>query len=176
MQPKRSAAEGNPGTSFPAWAWVLAGAVLVLDQASKLLVQHLIRPLETVAVIPDFFRLVHVLNKGAAFGFLNRPDMQWQAYFFICVTLVAVGIIVYLLHSSERRDRFFLLGLGAILGGALGNLVDRVRMGMVIDFLDFSIGSFHWPAFNVADCAITVGALSLLASFYRRERHASGTH
>lgn len=127
-------------------------------------------------MVPGFLRFVHVLNRGAAFGFLNRQDIQWQSSFFIGVTVIAVGIIVYLLRSSDRRNRFFLLGLGAILGGALGNLADRVRMGVVIDFLDVYVGSFHWPAFNIADSAITAGALSLLVSFYRQERHASGTH
>ncbi len=155
---------------------LLAVAVLLLDQSTKLVVQKSIPVWGKVTVIPEFFNLVHVLNKGAAFGILNNSGTSWQAAFFICATLLAVGLIGYILLSSSRRDRFFLLGLGAVLGGALGNLADRIRFGMVIDYLDFYVGSFHWPAFNVADSAISLGALSLLISMYRKERHASSSH
>jgi signal peptidase II len=156
-------------------AWITAAVILVLDQAIKLLVTDALAPFQHKPIIPGFFNLVLVYNKGAAFGILNDPDSSWQVLFFILITLLAVIILVYLLRTTARRDRFFILGLGAILGGALGNLVDRIRLGKVIDYLDFSVRQFHWPAFNIADMAITLGALALIISLYRNERHASNT-
>ncbi len=154
---------------------IIASTVLALDQIIKLYVQATFSALTQEIVIPGFFNLVYVLNKGAAFGILNREDINWQAYFFIAVSLVAILIILYMVYSINERDKFFLFGMGAILGGALGNLVDRVRLGMVIDYLDFYFKSFHWPAFNIADTAITLGAISLLISFFKKEKNASNT-
>lgn len=125
---------------------------------------------DTDPVIPGFFNLVHVLNKGAAFGFLNQPDTNWQIWFFVAVTIFAVGFIYYLLTTADHGDRFFIWGLGLVLGGALGNLIDRVRFGFVVDFLDFHIGEYHWPAFNVADIAITCGAFSVIISMYMKNQ------
>lgn len=155
---------------------LLAVIVFLLDQSAKAIVQETLGPWDKITVIPGFFNLVHVLNKGAAFGIFNETGTSWQTVFFIGATLLAACLIGYILLSTTRRDRFFLLGFGAILGGALGNLADRVRLGMVVDYLDFYLGSFHWPAFNVADTAITLGALSLLISMYRKEGHASRSH
>jgi signal peptidase II len=152
---------------------LLAVIVFLLDQSAKAMVQETLGPWDKVTVIPGFFNLVHVLNKGAAFGIFNEAGSSWQTLFFIGATLLAVCLIGYILLSTNRRDRLFLLGFGAILGGALGNLADRVRLGMVVDYLDFYLGSFHWPAFNVADTAITLGALSLLISMYRKEDGAA---
>ena len=153
----------------------IASTVLVLDQIIKLYVQASFSALSKQVVVPGFFNLVYVLNKGAAFGILNRESIDWQAYFFIAVSLVAILIILYLVYSINDRDWFFLIGMGAILGGALGNLVDRIRLGMVIDYLDFYFKSLHWPAFNIADTAITLGAISLLISFFKKEKNASNT-
>jgi signal peptidase II len=128
-------------------------------------------------VIPGFFNLAHVLNKGAAFGFLNNPDSTWQIWFFVAVTVVAVGFIYSLLVNADRGDRFLIWGLGLVLGGALGNFIDRVRYGFVVDFLDFYIGDYHWPAFNVADIAITCGAFAIIISMYVKNRHEKrGAH
>lgn len=146
---------------------ILAFAILLVDQAAKWLVmEHLPLHGET-PVIPGFFSLVHVVNKGSAFGFLNRGDIQWQRYFFIVVSLLAIGLIIHLLSKASERDRWLALGLSLVLGGAAGNLVDRIRFGHVVDFLDFYVAGFHWPAFNVADSAITLGALAIILSFYR---------
>lgn len=150
----------------------LALAVVVLDQLTKLLIQNF-PPFEGKTIIPGFFNLVYVLNKGAAFGFLNRADMNWQTYFFIGVTVLAMVLIFRLLHTIEREDKILFCGLGFILGGAVGNLIDRIRIGHVIDFLDFYIGSTHWPAFNVADSAISVGGFCLLITFFRNRDHGS---
>lgn len=153
----------------------LAGVILILDQATKLWIQNTIPLWESKTVIPGLFNLVHVLNKGAAFGFLADLDGNMQTYFFIGITGLAVVLIFHLLRTVHRKDNYLFAALGLILGGALGNLIDRIRVGMVIDFLDFYFGSHHWPAFNVADMAISTGAILLLVSFYRKKRYASGS-
>ena len=153
----------------------LAGVVLVLDQVTKFLVQANLGFRDAVPLIPGYFDLVHVLNQGAAFGFLNQEGLGWQRGFFIVVSLLACGVIVWLLRSEEGKGRLGATGLGLVLGGALGNLVDRVRTGLVVDFLDFYVGQWHWPAFNVADMGISCGVCLLIISMYatgrRRSRH-----
>ncbi|MFP5240147.1 MAG: signal peptidase II [Acidobacteriota bacterium] len=148
----------------------LAAAVTLLDQATKYLVQKHIILFTGREVIPGFFNLVHTLNKGAAFGFLGDTGGNWQTYFFLAATALAVVIIANLLTKAHPKDTLLVTALGLILGGALGNMVDRIRAGEVIDFLDFYIGSYHWPAFNVADIAITLGSLFLIFSLYERKR------
>ncbi len=149
--------------------------VLVLDQASKLWIQNTFSFWDSIQVIPGMFKLVYVLNRGAAFGFLNNTSGTWQTYFFIAVTALAVVLIFHLVRSVNRRDPFLFNGLGLVLGGAVGNLVDRIRLGHVIDFLDFYWGRYHWPAFNIADVAISIGVLCLIISFYIRKKNASNT-
>jgi signal peptidase II len=144
----------------------LAGAVLALDQATKVLVQANLGPHEAIPVIPGYFDLVHVLNLGAAFGFLNQEGLGWQRWFFIVASILACGVIFWLLRSEEGQSRLGATGLGLVLGGALGNLVDRVRTGLVVDFLDFHVGGWHWPAFNVADMGISCGVGLLIISMY----------
>lgn len=151
----------------------LAALVAVLDQATKALVREHIPLWGQVKVIPDFFNLVHTLNKGAAFGFLNRADIAWQTYFFIATTALAIVLVVNLLSKSDPGDKLFIVALGLILGGAVGNLVDRVRLGEVTDFLEFYLGSYAWPAFNVADIGITLGSFALILSFYVRSKPGS---
>jgi len=150
---------------------LVATIVFVLDQLSKLWIQQTIPVWEKgFTVIPGFFDIVHILNRGAAFGFLNRHDIDWQRPFFIVVSILAMGLIWVLARSQEDDGPFYVYGLGLILGGALGNLMDRARLGVVVDFLDFYIGDMHWPAFNVADMGICVGAAALLVSFYQQRR------
>ncbi len=152
---------------------VLSAVVLLLDQITKIWIESNLALGETRAVIPGFFNLVFVLNKGAAFGFLADLEGALRTYFFIGVTGLAVVLIIYLLRTVHRRDFYLFTALGLILGGALGNLIDRIRLGMVIDFLDFHLGSHHWPAFNLADVAISVGAVLLIVSFYKKKRYAA---
>lgn len=148
----------------------IALAIIVLDQVTKLMIQKTMVLYTSHPVIPDFFNIVHVLNRGAAFGFLNRSDIRWQTYFFFAATALAVLIINHLLRLARDDDKLLIVGLGLILGGAIGNLIDRVRTGEVVDFLEFYWKSFHWPAFNVADSAIFIGSLALLVAFYRMRR------
>jgi signal peptidase II len=154
-------------------AGLLTLGTLLLDQVSKLAIVQSFSLGESKVVIPGCFNLVYIVNRGAAFGFLNRADITWQRTFFIAATLVAVAVIVHLLRSNTAREPFLTWGLGLILGGALGNLADRIRLGSVVDFLDFHFGARHWPAFNVADIAITVGAFAVIISMYRKRKHAS---
>lgn len=156
-------------------AMTLAGAVLVLDLLSKWLVMAHLELWESRPVIAGFFDLIHATNKGAAFGFLNRVDITWQTAFLITVNLLAVALMLHLLRRASDRETFLVTGLGLILGGALGNLVDRIRFGQVVDFLDFYVGDWHWPAFNVADMGISLGAFCLILSLYQKKPHASGT-
>lgn len=146
---------------------VLGGAVLLLDQVTKLLVASAL-PLHSVhEVIPGFFNLVHIRNPGAAFSILAEAGAAWRHGLLVGLTLFVLAIILFAygkLPASDRRTR---TAYSLITGGALGNLVDRVRMGEVTDFLDVHIGSAHWPAFNLADSAISVGALLLVVSLFR---------
>jgi signal peptidase II len=151
-------------------AGAIALVVVILDQVTKLWIQKSMVLYTSHQVIPDFFNLVHVLNRGAAFGFLNRSDIRWQTYFFFAATALAVLIINHLLRLARDGDRLLVTGLGLILGGAIGNLIDRIRTGEVVDFLDFYWKSYHWPAFNVADIAIFLGSMGLLVAFYRMRR------
>lgn len=150
---------------------MLALIVLVLDQITKLWVVAVMPLWTSKTVIPGFFNFVHVINKGAAFGFLSDLDPVWRPYFFLGVTALAIVLILHLLRTVPREDTILFFALGLILGGALGNLADRIRLGAVIDFLDFYIGKHHWPAFNVADIAISIGSVLLLVSVYRNRRY-----
>ncbi len=147
-----------------------APAVVIVDQFSKWLINKML-PLNAVSpVIDGLFNLVNIRNRGAAFGFLNRHDIDWQIWLFTAATVAATGIIVSLIHKSGRAPLLW-AGLSLIMGGALGNLVDRLRERAVTDFLDFYWGAWHWPAFNVADIAICVGAgLSTLAIMLGHDR------
>jgi signal peptidase II len=150
---------------------LLALIVLVLDQLTKLWAAAVLPLWASKTVIPGFFNLVHVLNKGAAFGFLNDLDAMWRPYFFLAATALAIVLILHLLRTVPREDTVLFTALGLILGGAVGNLTDRIRLGEVVDFLDFYIGKYHWPAFNVADVAISIGSVLLLVSVYRNRRY-----
>ncbi|WP_320175535.1 signal peptidase II [Maridesulfovibrio sp.] len=148
-------------------AGIISAATLILDQITKIAVREKMVLWTSETVIPGLFNLVHVVNKGAAFGFLNRADITWQRNFFIVVTIVALVAIGMLLKSVGEKDKFQIVGLGLVLGGAIGNLIDRILYHQVTDFLDFYYGSHHYPAFNVADIAICLGAFAMIISFYK---------
>ncbi|MCB0352060.1 MAG: signal peptidase II [Bdellovibrionales bacterium] len=136
--------------------------VVIFDQVTKHLVVSKLRLYESVEVIPDFFNITHVLNPGAAFGMLGGLESTVRQLIIFGVTVLALGVILYFLLYDYQRDRIAQAALGAILGGAIGNLLDRIQIGHVVDFLDVYVGSSHWPAFNVADSAICVGVVILL--------------
>jgi len=145
-----------------------AALVTLFDQITKVWVLRAISQYTEIPVIKGLFSLVHVRNKGAAFGFLNRGDISWQFWIFLAATCVAAVAVVLLAKNSRAGEYGFFLSLGLILGGAAGNLIDRVRFREVIDFLDFYHGNYHWPAFNVADIAICCGVFFAIVFSWRR--------
>jgi len=141
---------------------IISGAVVILDQFTKYLIIKNVEPYNVVHVLP-FFRIVNVTNKGAAFGMFHSLGNP----FFIVVSFVAIGIVTFLLLKSKEHP----LGLSFILGGAIGNLIDRVRLGHVIDFLDVFVGTWHWPSFNVADSFLSIGiALMIISMIFDQKR------
>ena len=151
-----------------------AAVVIVLDQLTKSAITARFALHEVYPVIPGFFNLVHVLNPGAAFGFLANASETFRYVFFTGVTVLAAGLIVFYLVKSHPRNLILAGSLTLIFGGAVGNLIDRLRVGAVVDFLDVFVGSLHWPAFNVADSAITVGAILMIWEMIlnRKEKQA----
>ncbi|MFN9388886.1 MAG: signal peptidase II [Betaproteobacteria bacterium] len=139
--------------------FALAAAVVALDQFTKHVVQQQLRYGESVPVTA-FLDLVLVFNPGAAFSFLS-PAPGWQRWFFVAVALAA-SVVVTVLLLRHRGPVLLSAALGLILGGAIGNVIDRLVLGAVVDFLHFHAGPYYWPAFNVADSAITVGATLLV--------------
>jgi len=145
----------------------IAFVILVLDLASKYWIES---TLEFGQVIPltSFFNLMLTYNPGAAFSFLSEQS-GWQRWFLSGIAGSAALLIVYLLNRY-KHERLFCLSLSLILGGALGNLYDRITLGHVVDFLDFYIGTYHWPAFNVADSAIFIGAVLMIYESFRKDK------
>jgi signal peptidase II len=147
---------------------IVSVVVLVPDQATKLYVDATFRLHESVAVVPSFFHFTYVRNKGAAFGIF--ADSAVRIPFFITISiLAAVGILWYLRRLRDGQT-LQVFSLSLIFAGAVGNLIDRVRLGEVIDFIDVHWYQYHWPAFNIADSAITVGVFLLLYDMWREER------
>lgn len=145
----------------------IAAVVAVLDQITKIAISKAFTFGESLP-ITSFFNLVLTYNKGAAFSFL-AAESGWQRYFFTAIAVAAVAFIIHLLRRHPGQ-RMFSWALALILGGAIGNLIDRVLYGHVIDFLDFHANNWHWPAFNVADSAICVGAVMFILDELRRSR------
>ncbi|MGD9945154.1 MAG: signal peptidase II [Burkholderiaceae bacterium] len=152
------------------WWLALASLILLLDQATKELVERLFSFGERLPVLPGLFDLTLLYNRGAAFSFLAGAS-GWQRWFFTALGLVAAVVIVWLLRRHAGQ-RMFAIGLALILGGALGNVLDRVVRGHVVDFLLWYWRDYYWPAFNVADSAIFVGAMLLIIDEFRRARQA----
>ena len=140
---------------------IVMGLIIGLDQTTKLWVEQSLA-LYSVVPVTSFFNFVHFRNTGAAFGFLSNPDTQWQLWFFLGSTLVALCAIIFLARSAKKEGGWYFAALGLIGGGAIGNAIDRLRLKEVIDFLDFHAFGYHWPAFNVADIAICTGVAILL--------------
>lgn len=141
------------------WLW-LSLIVIVLDQASKQLVESSLLLYESLEILP-LFNLTLVYNEGAAFSFLSDQP-GWQRWFLSGVAAIITTVLVLWLRGLKPHERLTAVSLGLIIGGAVGNLIDRILFGHVIDFLDFYIGQHHWPAFNVADSAISIGVVFIL--------------
>jgi signal peptidase II len=177
----READAERPATAVPAgtspghgsrptilWFWITALALLVLDLVSKAIVSAEM-PIAGphVEVIGDVFRLRHIRNSGGLFGLFPG-----NAIYFAGVSAIAVAVIVLVIYRSRERERLQQVALGLVLGGALGNLHDRVRFHEVVDFLDVGIGAHRWPTFNVADSGVTVGVSVLVVWLFLTERRA----
>lgn len=154
------------GGSLAPWLGV-ALIVILCDQLTKIAIAKVFAYGEGRVITP-FFNLVLVYNRGAAFGFLSTAS-GWQRWAFTALGIVAALVICYLL-KRHAAQRLFCTALSLILGGALGNVIDRLAYGHVIDFLDFHVRAWHWPAFNLADSAITIGAALLVFDELRRVR------
>ena len=148
---------------------LLALMVIVLDQASKWWVLEAIQPDDPVEVTP-FFNLVLTFNAGAAFSFLGTAG-GWQRYFLGAIAIIISVWLVWMIWTARGR-RLQSASLALILGGALGNVIDRFRLGAVVDFIDIHIGTVHWPAFNIADIGITVGVILLLLDAFSGRKRA----
>jgi signal peptidase II len=153
--------------------WILIAIlplVFILDQGTKTLVDRIVSLHDAIPVIPGFFNITHVENTGAAFGLFSGNTNTPRTLFFTAITVGAL-VLIYTIFRRVRGDRVLVpLSLAMIMSGALGNLVDRIRWGYVIDFLDFYWGVHHWPAFNIADSSITVGVcLLLLENLFSRK-------
>jgi signal peptidase II len=154
----------------PAAFYIIAFTITLLDQISKFSVQETLRLGQVIPVIPGFFNVTYVLNPGAAFGFLSGAPAAIRHPLFTAISIFAVLFIIY--YRARHREMGLLpsIALASILGGAAGNLIDRLRFGMVVDFLDFYYGAYHWPAFNVADSAITIGVSLMILEILTEQK------
>ena len=134
-------------------AWI----VIIFDQITKLAILKNIVLYHSIEIIPGFFNITHILNPGGAFGFMANQSAGIRSMLFIVVSSLAIGLIFYFYYTTPPGYPLLQTGFALIFGGAIGNMIDRLRFGQVVDFLDFYLGKLHWPAFNVADSAISTG-------------------
>ncbi len=146
--------------------------VVVCDQLSKLWILQNFALYDSTVIIPGLFNLTFLRNTGAAFGIFAGHPSWWRQLFFIGVAVIALVVILVFQRKLGRQNILYTISLAFIGGGAVGNLIDRVLYGSVVDFLDVYIGSHHWPAFNVADSAITVGVAIFLITQFLEDRQA----
>ncbi len=147
----------------------LISTILVLDQVTKVLILKNIPHGTSFTVIPGFFNLTHVRNRGAIFGFMSQSGNPVIYALLTVASLAALGLVAYFFVRVPSQDRLLRTTLALILGGALGNQFDRLFRGYVVDFLEVYVKSFHWPSFNVADSCISIGAVLLIYVFFLRK-------
>ena len=154
--------------------YALASIVFALDRLTKRIIESRMSVFDTHTVIPGFFDIVHAQNRGAAFSMFADSTSPWRPFLLIGLSLAALILVAGILRKASSMDKPTAFGLSLILGGALGNVFDRIVSGAVTDFLDFYIGTLHWPAFNVADSAIVIGSGLLLLSLLRPKQQPAG--
>ena len=156
------------------WKWLaIAALVVIVDQATKLAAEHWLEYQEPVALIP-FLNLALSYNTGAAFSFLSDAG-GWQRWFFAALAVVVSVVVALWLWRLDADERWTGVALALVLGGAIGNVIDRLAYGHVIDFIDFYVGDWHWPTFNIADSGISIGvAMLIIDSLFRRKPAAQG--
>ncbi|MCW5206118.1 signal peptidase II [Desulfobulbus sp. F5] len=146
---------------------LIMGLTIVSDQLTKLWVVESFALYDTTPVIPGVFNLTLLHNTGAAFGIMSGLPLLWRQVFFVGIATVALAVMVIMQRRMGGENPLYAISFGLISGGAIGNVIDRIKQGSVIDFLDFHLGTHHWPAFNVADSGITVGVgIFLLLQFF----------
>ena len=178
MADKTSSSGTNPVTAVltPAWRLLyllLAGGVFLADRLTKTLIQTGMTLHESRPIIPGFFHIVYAKNQGIAFGLFADSSSAIKTFVLVFLSSVALAGVVVLLWKADPGAAKLSAGLSLIMGGALGNLFDRVQYGSVVDFLDFFVDSYHWPAFNLADSAIVVGGGLLLLYMTRAEKRTT---
>lgn len=150
---------------------LIAPVILIFDQWTKILITSNFSYGESLPIIPGFFSLTYIRNKGAAFGFLSTAHPEFRVPFFFIVPSLALITVMYLIHKLPSTNRLLSTAFSLVMGGAVGNLLDRLNYGYVVDFLDFNFGTYHYPSFNVADSAICVGvALMVWDMFTNSEK------
>lgn len=155
-------------------AYGAAVGIFFLDRFTKWIIETHVSFVDTLRVIPGFFDIIHAENRGVAFSLFNDSTSEWRTSLLVLFSVAAVILVGgFILRRGDRLDRYSLTGFALILGGALGNVFDRIVYGRVTDFLDFYIGSYHWPAFNVADSAIVIGSILLLIEALRPGHQAA---
>ena len=140
----------------------IVGLIVIVDQITKSLILHHLELYRSIPVIPGFFSITHIHNPGGAFGFLAQGHSGLRQGLFLLASAAAIVLVIYYFVKTPANLPWLSAGFAMILGGAIGNLIDRLRMGEVVDFIDVYIGDVHWPAFNVADSAISVGVVIIL--------------
>jgi len=151
---------------------LIVSTVIILDQLTKWQVMRTMRLHESISIIPDLFSITYIRNSGAAFGILAGSHSGFLLVFFGITSALALALLGTIYVRLSPADWLGRVSVAAIFGGAVGNLIDRVQSGEVIDFLDFSLLGHHWPAFNVADAAITVGVCFLIGHFFLHKAEA----
>jgi len=136
---------------------IISFLVIVFDQISKAIIVKLIMPYTSKIIIPGVFNITHIYNPGGAFGFMAGQSTLVRTILFLVVSTIAIGFIFYFYKNTPKTHPVLASGFALIFGGTIGNMIDRIRLGTVVDFLDFYIKGLHWPAFNIADSAISVG-------------------
>ncbi len=151
------------------FTFAVVACVVLLDQVTKIFISSNMSLYESFPVIDGLFNITYIRNTGAAFGFLADASPAFRSFFLIGVTIAVILLIMFYICKIKAEEKFFTFPLSLILGGAVGNLIDRLRSGDVIDFLDFYIRSYHWPAFNIADSAISIGAIILIFEVFKKK-------
>jgi signal peptidase II len=155
-------------------AYGLSAIVFAIDRLSKSMIEAHVSTFDVHPVIPGFFDIVHSQNRGVAFGLMNDSTSAWRTVVLIVFSAAALLLVAGMLWRASRLDRWTATGLALVMGGAAGNLFDRIVWGRVTDFLEFYIGDLHWPTFNVADSCIVIGSGLLLLELLRPKRQPAG--
>jgi signal peptidase II len=152
----------------------VANALIILDQYSKVMVVNHIHLYDSITIIDNFFSLTHIRNPGVAFGLFASLKLEYKALIFVGISTVAIIAILVIFHQTPVEKTRVHYGLILIFSGAVGNLIDRIHYKEVVDFLDFYVGKYHWPAFNVADACITIGVGVMIFDLFYQQQDKDG--